>query len=147
MHIIRVLIITLLLTLTGSTPVLAQQGCCSWHGGISHCDASVGRYVCQEGTYSPSCGCYRAPAVEGATSRVSAGDDDTAELSQLRYVNAQQQDEITRLKSELQDWNRYADAVEEDRQKTQAMEWFAFVLTVGASGTLGYVIRVWQGKK
>ncbi len=43
-----------------SSPVSAQQGCCSWHGGISHCDSSVGRYVCSDGTYSPSCGCYRA---------------------------------------------------------------------------------------
>lgn len=40
--------------------VLAQQGCCSWHGGISYCDSSVGTYVCNDGTYSPSCGCYRA---------------------------------------------------------------------------------------
>lgn len=36
--------------------VYAQQGCCSWHGGISHC-ASNGRYVCNDGTYSPSCTC------------------------------------------------------------------------------------------
>ncbi|MBI4035909.1 excalibur calcium-binding domain-containing protein [Candidatus Daviesbacteria bacterium] len=39
---------------------LAQQGCCSWHGGISYCDSSVGTYVCNDGTYSPSCGCYKA---------------------------------------------------------------------------------------
>lgn len=38
---------------------LAQQGCCSWHGGISYCDSNVGRYVCNDGTYSPTCGCYR----------------------------------------------------------------------------------------
>lgn len=38
----------------------AQQGCCSWHGGISYCDSSVGSYVCNDGTYSPTCGCYRA---------------------------------------------------------------------------------------
>lgn len=36
--------------------VHAQQGCCSWHGGISHC-APNGRYVCNDGTYSPSCTC------------------------------------------------------------------------------------------
>lgn len=39
----------------------AQRGCCSWHGGIDYCDMSVGRYVCMDGTYSPSCGCYKAP--------------------------------------------------------------------------------------
>lgn len=36
--------------------VYAQQGCCSWHGGISHCAAN-GRYVCNDGTYSPNCPC------------------------------------------------------------------------------------------
>ncbi len=39
-----------------ASQVYAQQGCCSWHGGISHC-ASNGRYVCNDGTYSPSCIC------------------------------------------------------------------------------------------
>lgn len=40
----------------------AGQGCCSWHGGQSYCDTSVGRWVCNDGTYSPSCGCtYIAP--------------------------------------------------------------------------------------
>jgi len=41
--------------------ISAQQGCCSWHGGISYCDAFVGRYVCNDGTYSPSCGCVAVP--------------------------------------------------------------------------------------
>ncbi len=37
--------------------VFAQQGCCSWHQGISYCDKTSGRYVCNDGTYSPSCTC------------------------------------------------------------------------------------------
>ena len=37
--------------------VNAKSGCCSWHGGVSYCDSSVGTYVCNDGTYSPSCGC------------------------------------------------------------------------------------------
>jgi hypothetical protein len=49
------MITTLLLTAT----LLARQGCCSHHGGIDYCDTSVGRYVCNDGTYSPSCGCRR----------------------------------------------------------------------------------------
>ena len=36
----------------------ARSGCCSWHGGVSYCDTEVGRYVCNDGTYSPSCTCY-----------------------------------------------------------------------------------------
>jgi hypothetical protein len=35
----------------------AGRGCCSWHGGVSHCDSSVGRLVCADFTYSPSCSC------------------------------------------------------------------------------------------
>lgn len=48
-------------------PVQARRGCCSWHGGVSYCDTSVGRYVCNDGTYSPSCGCsYIPPKVNSA---------------------------------------------------------------------------------
>lgn len=36
--------------------VNAKSGCCSWHGGVSYC-AENGRYVCNDGTYSPSCTC------------------------------------------------------------------------------------------
>jgi len=39
----------------------ATSGCCSWHGGVSYCDTSVGTYVCNDGSYSPSCGCAYIP--------------------------------------------------------------------------------------
>ena len=51
------LIILFLFPLSG----FARSGCCSWHGGVSYCDTNTGRYVCNDGTYSPSCGCYRKP--------------------------------------------------------------------------------------
>ncbi len=35
--------------------ILAQRGCCSWHGGI--CGCSWGRIVCCDGVLSPSCTC------------------------------------------------------------------------------------------
>ena len=35
----------------------AKRGCCSWHGGVASCDFNVGRQVCRDGTYSPSCIC------------------------------------------------------------------------------------------
>src|SRR5690349_20352355 len=40
-----------------TSSVAATSGCCSHHKGVSHCDTSVGTYVCNDGTYSPSCGC------------------------------------------------------------------------------------------
>lgn len=56
-----VLVLSLFLLFVFPTSVQARQGCCSWHGGVDHCDTSVGRYVCNDGTYSPSCGCYIDP--------------------------------------------------------------------------------------
>lgn len=47
------------LFMTLSLSVEAQRGCCSWHGGVSHCSEN-GRYVCNDGTYSPSCTCTPA---------------------------------------------------------------------------------------
>lgn len=41
--------------------VAAQRGCCSHHGGVSHCDTSTGKKVCNDGTYSPSCTCQYIP--------------------------------------------------------------------------------------
>jgi len=38
------------------TLVLAWRWCCSWHGWQSYC-ADNGRWVCNDGTYSPSCTC------------------------------------------------------------------------------------------
>jgi len=37
--------------------IWAQSGCCSWHGGESYCDYSSNRWVCADGTYSPTCTC------------------------------------------------------------------------------------------
>lgn len=39
----------------------ARSGCCSWHSGVCGCDTSVGRQVCCDGTYSPSCTCTYIP--------------------------------------------------------------------------------------
>lgn len=58
---ILIIFIILILFSQRLNSVLARQGCCSWHGGVSHCDTSVGRYVCNDGTYSPSCGCAYVP--------------------------------------------------------------------------------------
>ena len=43
-----------LLMLTPSAE--AKRWCCSWHWWVNYC-ASNGRYVCNDGTYSPTCTC------------------------------------------------------------------------------------------
>lgn len=56
---IRFLLLSL--SLAHSTLIFAQCGkevCCEGMGGVSYCDASGGRYVCNNGAYS-SCYCTR----------------------------------------------------------------------------------------
>ena len=42
--------------------VYANRGCCSWHGGVSHCDVDTGRIVCNDGSFNinsfTSCSSY-----------------------------------------------------------------------------------------
>lgn len=40
---------------SGNKELIAQSGCCSWHGGV--CGCSSGRAQCCDGALSPSCGC------------------------------------------------------------------------------------------
>lgn len=56
-------LLLLLISFLIPKPVDAQRGCCSWHGGISHCDGGSGRYICNDGTYSPTCTCGYNPPV------------------------------------------------------------------------------------
>ncbi len=46
--------------------VLAGRGCCSHHGGQAYC--SGGRWVCKDGTYSPTCTCSGGAASGGNSS-------------------------------------------------------------------------------
>ncbi|MCA9371874.1 hypothetical protein KC726_03170 [Candidatus Woesebacteria bacterium] len=49
------------------TSIYATSGCCSWHGGVAGCDTSVGRQICNDGTYSPTCTCSYIPHVATPT--------------------------------------------------------------------------------
>lgn len=40
---------------SGDKELIAQSGCCSWHGGV--CGCSSGRAACCDGSLSPSCSC------------------------------------------------------------------------------------------
>lgn len=48
------------LSIVVCTVTYAKRGCCSWHGGVASCDTHVGRLICRDGTYSPSCLCERS---------------------------------------------------------------------------------------
>ena len=49
-------IIFLLILIILPVTVNAARGCCSGHGGVSHCGPS-GKYICNDGSTSPSCTC------------------------------------------------------------------------------------------
>jgi len=57
---------------TGDRIILAQSGCCSFHGGVLGCSGD-GRTVCRDGTLSPSCQC--SPATDTLT--ITAGPNHT----------------------------------------------------------------------
>ena len=48
-----------------SNRVLAGRGCCSHHGGQAYC--SDGRWVCNDGTYSPTCTCSGGSSSSGSS--------------------------------------------------------------------------------
>lgn len=58
------------------------QGCCSHHGGISHCDYATGRIVCRDGTYSRSCGC---PKIVGETKTIK--NNEAIEIKKSSFDN------------------------------------------------------------
>lgn len=74
----RKFLLFLFLILIFPDVIYAKQGCCSWHGGVSHC-GSNGRYVCNDGTYSPSCACTPSVSYKyGCTNRDALNYDYTA---------------------------------------------------------------------
>ncbi len=50
-----IVLLASILMFIGMQEVLAGRGCCSHHGGQAYC--SNGRWVCRDGTYSPTCTC------------------------------------------------------------------------------------------
>lgn len=98
MKIIKYLFTILLLFFFIIPYAKANQGCCSWHGGISYCGDN-GYYICADGTQSPSCKCQSIELTdtscnyEGYVSKIN---------SLISEKNSLEQ-EIAKLKEEKQD--------------------------------------------
>lgn len=124
-----------------SWPTLTEagQGCCSWHGGQSYCDTSVGRWVCSDGTYSPSCGCtYIAPK---ATTTPSAPTKSVLNL--LQPKEDLKQNEIDELKKQNSDLSsklkeaedHFIDAYQYSKNLEKALlAWITALLILSVSG-------------
>jgi len=81
----RILPLLLIATLSLSFVSLdaqARRGCCSHHGGVNYCDRNQGSYVCNDGTYSPTCGCAmdNPPATQSEKPAKKKSADDSAYL-------------------------------------------------------------------
>lgn len=57
--------------------VFAARGCCSHHGGQNYCDTSVGKWVCNDGTYSPTCTCQKVSSTDNAKNNTNETKNDT----------------------------------------------------------------------
>lgn len=64
----------------------ARSGCCSWHDGVSHCDTSTGRQVCNDGSYSPSCTCEYIPPKKTDNSWIRKGIEKYAEDTEIEKI-------------------------------------------------------------
>lgn len=69
----------------------AGRGCCSWHGGQAYCDTTTGRWVCSDGTYSPSCKCSTEELIDGTTD--SNDDNNNVIMTYKEYIKQQEQND------------------------------------------------------
>lgn len=74
--VLLLLILVVIILFSCTNNVSAQQGCCSWHGGVSGC--SNGQVLCNDGTLSPSCTCGDSYSYsdDSSSSDNSSSDDD-----------------------------------------------------------------------
>lgn len=66
------LILSLLFMFSLSSPVLAQRGCCSHHGGVASCGED-GYQQCRDGSESPSCTCGNQQKIQNPTQYIKRG--------------------------------------------------------------------------
>lgn len=88
--------------------ISANQGCCSWHGGITYCGEN-GYYICNDGTQSPSCTC-------------SGGIELTDTSCDYTYY----QNEIDELNTKINNQEAQIEQLEKDKENTEA--WLTFLI-------------------
>ena len=117
---------------------LAGSGCCSWHGGQSYCDSSVGRWVCADGTYSPSCGCAYNPPVSKPkiiaapkTDYQALSKDLQSKLSSCETTSKKDADTCSLHLSKQQEISEgYYAELQEQKDTTSYLFWFALASAI-----------------
>lgn len=97
------------------TTVYASSGCCSWHGGQDYCDNNVGKWVCKDGTYSPSCTC----------GYLELNDFDNIEVD--KTSNAK----VTELENEIKDLKEKLRTSENNVSDYKTLFWITLICFIG----------------
>jgi len=96
--------------------VYAARGCCSWHGGISHCGDN-GYYICNDGTQSPSCTCYSSGSNNDIVLTDTSCEDDYNDI-------ADKNEEIRKLENKVENLE---EKIEESDNKISNYQFLLFV--------------------
>ncbi len=82
----------------------ARRGCCSWHGGVSGCDKSTGRIVCNDGTYSPSCTCEKTTkkTTKKKTTKKTTKRTTTTTITKRTTISTTEETSVTTTKMSTQ---------------------------------------------
>lgn len=133
----------------------AGQGCCSHHGGQSYCDTSVGSWVCNDGTYSPTCGCtyipptpkVTTPTRTTTTTSISKPADPINDTTDYKALSASLQAKIDSSDSQLKVVKDNFDSKEkkiDDLNGTISLQ--KFFLWITSLAALGFAIAFYNKK-
>lgn len=92
MKILILATISLIFILSCSVSVKAEQGCCSHHGGEIGC-STIGKTICADYTYSPTCKCTALPPLPP--------DGELSQFDLLMYKNWHEKTIIPGLRADL----------------------------------------------
>lgn len=84
-----IMLFVLLLAIFNPINVEAKRGCCSHHGGVSHCDTSIGMYICNDGSVSPSCTCERIVTTKKTTTSKIKVTSTSSKLVTTNKINSE----------------------------------------------------------
>lgn len=115
LHIISIVLLTIMILFTVNTSkTYAGRGCCSWHGGQDYC-GSNGKWICQDGTESPSCTCSNNNSNYNKDSNI-INNDNVLNLDEYNRLNPYY---IDNLESTIEDLEEEKEELIEENKRLQ----------------------------
>jgi len=71
-------LLMLFIFVISSEQIYAKRGCCSHHGGVAYCGKS-GKYICNDGTTSPTCTCSGGVSSSSSSKKSTSSNSSSAE--------------------------------------------------------------------